>query len=116
MTCWFQSVLAPAKDDVQWPAVGEQVAGFKLVEPLGRGGFSRVFVAEELGYENRKVAVKICRQDTHEARTLATLTHSDWCCSLREANTRNGYDGDLYAADESFNIERCRKTFERTTR
>jgi serine/threonine protein kinase len=76
MTGWFQSVLAPKDDDVQWPVVGDQVAGFKLVEPLGRGGFSRVFVARELGYENRKVAVKICRQDTHEARTLATLTHS----------------------------------------
>jgi serine/threonine protein kinase len=76
MTGWFQSVLAPKEDNVKWPAVGDQIAGFKLVEPLGRGGFSRVFVASELGYENRKVAVKICRQDTHEARTLATLTHS----------------------------------------
>jgi tRNA A-37 threonylcarbamoyl transferase component Bud32 len=76
MTCWFQRVLAPKADDVQWPAVGDQVAGFKLVEPLGSGGFSRVFVAQELGFENRKVAVKICRQATHEARTLATLTHS----------------------------------------
>ena len=76
MTGWFQSVLTPKEDNVQWPSVGDQVAGFKLVEPLGRGGFSRVFVARELGYESRKVAVKICRQDTHEARTLATLTHS----------------------------------------
>jgi serine/threonine protein kinase len=76
MTGWFKSVLVPKEDNIKWPAVGDQIAGFKLVEPLGRGGFSRVFVASELGYENRKVAVKICRQDTHEARTLATLTHS----------------------------------------
>lgn len=76
MTGWFQNVLAPKEDGIQWPAVGDQIAGFELIEPLGRGGFSRVFVAKELGYENRKVAVKICRQDTHEARTLATLTHS----------------------------------------
>ena len=76
MTGWFQSVLAPKDDSIQWPEVGDQVAGFQLVEPLGSGGFSRVFVARELGYENRKVAVKVCRQDTHEARTLATLTHS----------------------------------------
>lgn len=76
MTGWFQSVLAPKTDDVQWPAVGDQIAGFKLIEPLGSGGFSKVFVAQELGYESRKVAVKICRQDTHEASTLATLTHS----------------------------------------
>ncbi|MDA1164484.1 MAG: protein kinase [Planctomycetota bacterium] len=76
MSGWFQSVLSPRDDTMNWPAVGDQIAGFLLVEPLGRGGFSRVFVARELGYENRKVAVKICRQDTHEARTLATLTHS----------------------------------------
>lgn len=76
MTGWFQSVLTPKEDNVKWPSVGDQVAGFKLVEPLGRGGFSRVFVARELSYESRLVAVKICRQDTHEARTLATLTHS----------------------------------------
>jgi len=76
MTGWFQNVLAPGIDEINWPEVGDQIAGFQLVEPLGRGGFSRVFVARELGYENRQVAVKICRQDTHEARTLATLTHS----------------------------------------
>ena len=76
MTGWFKSVLAAKDDDIIWPKVGDQIAGFRLVEPLGSGGFSRVFVARELGYENREVAVKICRQDTHESRTLATLTHS----------------------------------------
>lgn len=59
-----------------WPNTGEEFAGFRLVEPLGEGGFSRVFVAEDLEYENRRVAVKVCRSDTHEARTLADLQHS----------------------------------------
>lgn len=76
MTGWFHSILAAKDDNTNWPKVGDQIAGFQLVEPLGSGGFSRVFVARELGYENREVAVKICRQDTHESRTLATLTHS----------------------------------------
>lgn len=76
MTGWFQSVLAVKDENIVWPKVGDQIAGFQLVEALGSGGFSRVFVARELGYENREVAVKICRQDTHESRTLATLTHS----------------------------------------
>lgn len=75
-TGWFQKVLELRDDDINWPGVGDQVAGFELVEALGRGGFSRVFVAKELGFENRKVAVKICRQDTHESKLLATLTHS----------------------------------------
>ena len=48
MTGWFKSVLVPKEDNIKWPAVGDQIAGFKLVEPLGRGGFSRVFVASEI--------------------------------------------------------------------
>lgn len=76
MSRWLQGVLTPRQDKADWPEVGDQLAGFELIESLGQGGFSRVFVAREIGYENRKVAVKICRKETHEARTLATLTHS----------------------------------------
>jgi hypothetical protein len=36
MTGWFQNVLAPKEDGIQWPAVGDQIAGFELIEPLGR--------------------------------------------------------------------------------
>lgn len=77
MTDWFRGVLEPAtEEEIKWPEIGEEVAGLRLVEPLGRGGFSRVFVAEDLDYENRRMAVKICRDDTHETQTLATLQHS----------------------------------------
>jgi|GEM_PF-1716721 serine/threonine protein kinase/tetratricopeptide (TPR) repeat protein len=77
MTDWFRDVLeAPSTDEIQWPVLGDEIAGLRLVEPLGRGGFSRVFLAEDLEYENRRVAVKICRNDTHEASTLADLQHS----------------------------------------
>lgn len=76
MSRWLQSVLTPGQIAADWPEVGDEVAGFELVESLGQGGFSRVFVARETGYENRQVAVKFCRKETHEARTLATLTHS----------------------------------------
>ncbi len=61
---------------IQWPETGEIFAGFRLEEPLGRGGFSRVFVARELGFEERLVALKICRIDTHEPSVLASLHHA----------------------------------------
>jgi len=77
MSDWFQDVLeAPSTDNIEWPVLGDVIAGLRLVEPLGRGGFSRVFLAEDLEYENRRVAVKICRNDTHEASTVADLQHS----------------------------------------
>lgn len=77
MTDWFRGVLEPpADEEIHWPETGEEVAGLRLVEPLGRGGFSRVFLAEDLEYENRRMAVKICRDDTHETQTLAGLQHS----------------------------------------
>ncbi len=77
MTDWFRDVLeAPSTDEIEWPVLGDVIAGLRLVEPLGRGGFSRVFLAEDVEYEKRRVAVKICRNDTHEASTLADLQHS----------------------------------------
>ena len=74
---WFEQALMPQAQnrEVQWPLVGEVIAGFRLVEPLGSGGFSRVFVAEDMEFNNRRVALKICRSDTHEANTLAELQH-----------------------------------------
>ncbi len=62
--------------NLQWPETGEVFAGFLLEEPLGRGGFSRVFVARELAFEQRRVALKICRSDTHEPSVLASLQHA----------------------------------------
>ena len=77
MTDWFQGVLeSPTTDEIHWPEIGEEIAGLRLIEPLGRGGFSRVFLAEDLEYENRRMAVKVCRDDTHETQTLAGLQHS----------------------------------------
>jgi serine/threonine protein kinase len=62
--------------NLDWPETGEIFAGFQLEEALGRGGFSRVFVAREISFENRLVALKICRLDTHEPSVLASLHHS----------------------------------------
>lgn len=58
-----------------WPEAGEQVAGFALVREIGRGGFSRVFLAREKGLGDRHVVVKICKLANEEAAWLGQLDH-----------------------------------------
>ena len=72
---WIQDILSRKPDQYAWPAVGETVAGYKLLEPLGSGGFSRVYLADDPKVPDRKVALKLCRQEMHEATSLANLNH-----------------------------------------
>jgi len=58
-----------------WPQAGEQISGFALVREIGRGGFSRVFLAREKGLGDRDVVVKICKQANDEAAWLGRLDH-----------------------------------------
>lgn len=58
-----------------WPKAGEQVAGFTLLREIGRGGFSRVFLAREKGLGDRHVVVKVCQQANEEAAWLGQLVH-----------------------------------------
>jgi serine/threonine protein kinase/predicted Zn-dependent protease len=58
------------------PEVGQTIAGFRLVEELGRGSFARVFRAEERQLANRAVAMKVTRTGSREPQTLARLQHT----------------------------------------
>ena len=58
-----------------WPNPGDSYLGFNLLRELGRGGFARVFLAEEWALGNRKVAVKIAREVRSEAETLGRIEH-----------------------------------------
>jgi serine/threonine protein kinase/predicted Zn-dependent protease len=58
------------------PEVGDTIAGFRLVEELGRGSFARVFLAEELQLAGRAVAMKATRTGSREPQTLARLQHT----------------------------------------
>jgi serine/threonine protein kinase len=75
---WFDDVLLTnhSPEEIEWPKLGEQIAGFRLVDNLGSGGFSRVYLAEDLAYPERLVAVKFCSNETHEAKALANLNHN----------------------------------------
>lgn len=65
--------------DQGWPQAGEEVADFVLATELGRGAFSRVWLANEETLD-RHVVVKLLPTSTAirqigEAETLAQLTH-----------------------------------------
>jgi eukaryotic-like serine/threonine-protein kinase len=58
-----------------WPRPGERFLGFILDAELGRGAFSRVFLAREPALGDRPVALKVSWQGPHEAETAGPLVH-----------------------------------------
>ena len=58
--------------DAAFPEVGQTIAGFFLVEELGRGSFARVFLARERQLADRPVALKVTRRGSREPQTLRT--------------------------------------------
>jgi serine/threonine protein kinase/predicted Zn-dependent protease len=66
----------PGPQAVPFPAAGETIAGFRLVEELGRGAFARVFLAQERQLADRPVALKVARAGSREPQTLARLQHT----------------------------------------
>jgi serine/threonine protein kinase/predicted Zn-dependent protease len=61
---------------VVFPEAGQTIAGFYLVEELGRGAFARVFLAQERQLADRLVALKVSRSGSREPQTLARLQHT----------------------------------------
>ena len=66
----------PSCSAVAFPEAGQTIAGFHLVEELGRGGFARVFLAKERQLGDRPVALKVARAGSREPQTLARLQHT----------------------------------------
>jgi len=58
-----------------WLRAGETYLGFSLVRELGRGAFSRVFLAKEPMLGNRLVVVKISNHKSAEAAILGRIDH-----------------------------------------
>ena len=68
---------ATADPDVPvFPEAAQTIAGFHLVEELGRGSFARVFLARERQLADRPVALKVARGGSKEPQTLARLQHT----------------------------------------
>jgi serine/threonine protein kinase/Tfp pilus assembly protein PilF len=73
------SMSAPSAErssDQAFPDAGQSIAGFSLVEELGRGSFARVFLAREQQLGDRPVALKVAKRASHEPQTLARLQHT----------------------------------------
>ena len=66
----------PEVDPTPFPEAGQTIAGFHLVEELGRGSFARVFLAKERQLADRPVALKVARTGSREPQTLARLQHT----------------------------------------
>src|SRR5690606_8404155 len=58
-----------------WPSTGEVFLGFELLEEIGKGAFSRVFLAREVGLGGRQVVVKFSQKGADEATMLGLLDH-----------------------------------------
>lgn len=58
-----------------WPGPGTVWLNFEVLEELGRGAFSRVYLARELSLGDRLVVVKATPLGPREAHTLGRLRH-----------------------------------------
>jgi len=56
---------------------GETLVGFELVREIGRGTFSRVFLAREAQLAGRSVVLKVTRTPMDEPQLLAQLQHTN---------------------------------------
>ena len=59
------------------PTVGDTLYHFELIEELGRGAFSRVFLAAQSDLAGRMVAVKVSQCSDGEPQRLARLQHAN---------------------------------------
>lgn len=59
----------------KWPQENDEYLSFHLLEELGRGGASRVFLAEEKDLGNRRVVLKVSTYGYREAQILSRLEH-----------------------------------------
>src|SRR5690606_30987566 len=60
----------------RFPAIGTEVAGFRLLSELGRGAFAKVYLAEEVRLADRLVALKVTQAIGEEPQMLARLQHA----------------------------------------
>ncbi len=57
------------------PEVGNGIGPYHLIRELGRGGFARVFLAEQSNLDDRLVVVKVSTRVTPEPGLLARASH-----------------------------------------
>ncbi|BBO35656.1 serine/threonine-protein kinase [Lacipirellula parvula] len=68
---WFHAISEVA----DWPEAGDRVGAFLLMEQVGKGAHSRVFLCRQAGVGDRQVIVKFTRNSLLEADLLGRLRH-----------------------------------------
>lgn len=68
---WFRATAT----EPTWPQAGDRVDGFSLIEELGRGHRSRVFLCRQTSVGDRQVVVKFAHGAPLEAGVLGRLRH-----------------------------------------
>ncbi|TWT66256.1 Serine/threonine-protein kinase PknB [Posidoniimonas polymericola] len=86
------SVPDAATSRPEEPQVGDQFAGFELVELLGRGAFGAVFVSRQHELSSREVVLKITPKRSVEAQRLAKLHHTN-ITPIYSMHTHEGWLG-----------------------
>jgi serine/threonine protein kinase/predicted Zn-dependent protease len=71
----------------RFPHVGDIFLGFRLIHELGRGGFGRVFLAQQVDLANRLVALKVSVDLRGESQRQAQLQHTNIMPLYSEHNT-----------------------------
>src|SRR5919201_534794 len=66
-----------AEGEAALPPVGADFLGFRLVDELGRGAFSRVYLARQADLADRLVALKVSVELSGEPQVLARLQHTN---------------------------------------
>jgi len=59
-----------------FPALGETLAGYRLLEPLGHGASGKVFLAQQSDLADRPVVIKLTSLQGQEHLNLARLQHT----------------------------------------
>jgi len=67
--------LRLAEEQTEWPSAGDEIAGYHVLEELGRGALARVYLCSQSTLGNRQVVVKLSRRGTQEGHTLGKLQH-----------------------------------------
>jgi len=63
------------EQQIEWPAIGDTIAGFHVLEEVGRGALARVYLCSQYDLGDRQVVVKVSRRGTQEGSTLGKLRH-----------------------------------------
>jgi len=82
--------LRDRADSASLPEVGDEIGPYLLIRELGRGGFARVFLAEQADLDGRLVVVKVSARITPEPRLLARVRHSHIVEVLRHGIAEDG--------------------------